>query len=80
MARYFFHIRRGQLTILDHCGVELVDIVDATREAARRALEIEANVAVAWSNDAVLVDDGSSTIFEVPLTTLPNGVQIRPLL
>jgi len=36
MMRYFFHIRRGRLTILDHCGVELVDAVEAAKQGMRR--------------------------------------------
>ena len=73
MARYYFHVRRGRMTIFDHCGVELADFVEAAREAVRRALELEANAAGPLSNDAVLIDDGSSTIVEVPLTNLPDA-------
>jgi hypothetical protein len=37
MPRYYFHVRRGQLTVLDHQGLELADSVDAEAEAADRA-------------------------------------------
>jgi hypothetical protein len=37
MPRYYFHVRRGQFTLLDHEGIELADNVDAELEAARRA-------------------------------------------
>ena len=25
MPRYYFHVRRGQITVLDHEGIELAD-------------------------------------------------------
>jgi hypothetical protein len=37
MPRYYFHVRRGQITLLDHEGIELADTVDAEVEAAQRA-------------------------------------------
>ena len=37
MPRYYFHVRRGQITVLDHAGMELVDTADAKVEAAKRA-------------------------------------------
>jgi uncharacterized protein DUF6894 len=37
MSRYYFHVRRGQITVLDHGGIELADTADAEVEAARRA-------------------------------------------
>ena len=40
MPRYYFHVRRGQITILDHEGIELADTVDAEVEAAERAQQI----------------------------------------
>jgi len=68
MTRYFFHVRHGRLTILDHCGVELADFAEAAKEAVRRVLKInETSAAVPESKDAVLIHDGFSTIFEVPL-------------
>jgi hypothetical protein len=68
------------MTVFDHCGVELADRVEATKEAMRRALEIDdANAAAPRSNDAVLVDDGFSTILEVPLTGLRNEPGPVPL-
>jgi len=40
MPRYYFHVRRGQITILDHEGIEFADTVDAEVEAAERAQQI----------------------------------------
>jgi hypothetical protein len=36
MSRYFFHLRRGQVTVLDQEGVELASIEDAAKEAGNR--------------------------------------------
>ena len=33
MPRYYFHVRRGQLTVLDDEGIELADSADAEGEA-----------------------------------------------
>jgi hypothetical protein len=40
MPRYYFHMRRGQITILDHEGIELADGADAEAEAAERAQQL----------------------------------------
>ena len=40
MPRYFFHVKRGQVTVLDQEGVELADIVEATAEALERGRQI----------------------------------------
>jgi hypothetical protein len=37
VPRYYFHVRPGQLTVLDHSGVELADTAGAEVEGARRA-------------------------------------------
>ena len=33
MPRYYFHVRRGQITILDNEGIELDDTVEAAQRA-----------------------------------------------
>jgi hypothetical protein len=40
MPRYYFHVRRGQMTVLDQEGIELADTADAEVEAAQRAQQI----------------------------------------
>ena len=40
VPRYYFHVKSRQLTVLDQEGVELADIANAVKEAARRAQEI----------------------------------------
>ena len=34
MPRYYFHVRRGQITALDREGIELADAADAEVEAS----------------------------------------------
>jgi uncharacterized protein DUF6894 len=75
MPRYFFHIRRGQMTILEQDGVELIDVTEAAREAARRGREIARQNALnvmplGWGK--IIVDDEWRTIFEVPLEDISN--------
>jgi hypothetical protein len=78
MARYYFHIKRGQATILDHWGRELSDLVETYREAARRAHLIERQGAQDHSScidGAIVVDDEFSTLLEVAIpTSRKNGV------
>ena len=40
MPRYYFHVRRGQITILDHEGIEFAGGADAEAEAAERAQQL----------------------------------------
>jgi hypothetical protein len=67
MPRYYFHVRRDRVTILDHGGIELADSLEAAKEAVRRALQIEADAAMkdfSRSHGAIIVND--STVLEVP--------------
>jgi hypothetical protein len=69
MPRYYFHVRRDRVTILDHGGIELADSLEAAKEAVRRALQIEADAAMkdfSRSSGAIIVDDEFSTVLEVP--------------
>jgi hypothetical protein len=40
MPRYYFHVRRGQMTVLDQEGIELTDTTAAEVEGAQRAQQI----------------------------------------
>ena len=40
MPRYYFHVRRGQMTVLDQEGIELADAADAEVEGAQGAQHI----------------------------------------
>lgn len=69
MPRYYFHVRRGQVTILDRDGVELAASLEAAKEGVRRALQIEADAAIEVlhkSNGAIIVDGEFSNVLEVP--------------
>jgi Domain of unknown function (DUF6894) len=40
MRRFYFHVKNGQVTVLDHEGVEFADEHEAVTEAARRGGQI----------------------------------------
>src|SRR5262245_17169278 len=44
MPRYYFHIKRGQVVVLDQEGLELSGMAEADKEAARRGKKISAHV------------------------------------
>ena len=74
MPRYYCHLKRGRMTIVDRIGVDLVDLAHAIKEGARRALEIEARENLEQGsrhNGAIIVEDESSTLLEVPFGGAP---------
>jgi hypothetical protein len=77
MPRYFFHAKRGQMTILDREGIELTGIEEAAEEAARQvrqqarqqAQQIagrEALIGIPPRGGTIIVDDDSRRVFELP--------------
>lgn len=70
MSRYYFHVKRGQVTVLDQEGLELPNVAGAEREAVRRAQHIfngEAMKGVPGSNKMIIVaDDNWQTLFGLP--------------
>ena len=80
MPHYYFHVRRGQITVLDHEGIELADTADAKVEAAQRAERLTGGEAMngASMNGAsmkemfasrrriIVADDNWQTLFELP--------------
>jgi len=75
MPRFYFHVRRGQITILNHEGIELADTVDAEVEAAQRAQQVmdgeamngaSMNEASASRGRIIVADDTWQTLFEFP--------------
>jgi hypothetical protein len=69
MSRFFFHLRRGQVTVLDQEGVELASIEDAAKEATRRAQVIASKDALhgglASSRVISIADDAWRTVMEL---------------
>jgi hypothetical protein len=65
MPRYYFHVKRGQLTVLDHEGVELLDLAEAEQEALRRGQEIVARDGTNARGSIIVADDNWRTLFEV---------------
>src|SRR5262249_43410470 len=70
MPRYFFHVRRGQVTVLDQDGTELPSLEHAAKEAIRRARELAARASVqdtAPSRRMIIIADSEwRTMVEVP--------------
>jgi hypothetical protein len=70
MPRYFFHVRRGQVTILDQEGIELADSAEAEVEAARRAQQIVSGETLkgvpASSGTIIVADENWQQLFELP--------------
>jgi predicted cupin superfamily sugar epimerase len=75
MPHYYFHVRRGQITILDHEGIELADTVGAEVEAEQRAQQVmdgeamngaSMNEASASRGGIIVADDTWQTLFEFP--------------
>ncbi len=66
-THYDFHVRRGQITILDHEGIELGDVTDAEAEAAQRAQGLVSEDGASASRGRIIVaDDNWGTLFEFP--------------
>jgi hypothetical protein len=70
MPRYFFHVKHGQMTVLDQEGIELADTVEAEIEAARRAQQIvgeEASKGVPSSTGRMIIvaDENWQRLFEL---------------
>ena len=75
MPRYFFQVRRGQMTVLDQEGIELAGTVDAEVEGAQRAQYIVnrgslnggfLNGQSANRGGIIVADDNWETLFEFP--------------
>jgi hypothetical protein len=71
MPRYFFHLKRGQVTILDHESVALPDIDEAGKEAARRGREIARRGApyggVPRGAVVIVADEQLGQVLQVPI-------------
>jgi hypothetical protein len=68
MPRYFFHIKRHQVTVLDQQGLVLANVEEAAAEAARRGQQIaasEALRAIPPSRGMIIIEDELRTVQEV---------------
>jgi hypothetical protein len=71
MPRYFFHVRRGDVTVFDREGVELIDIAQAAKEAARRGRELAARDAengASLGPGRIIIEEGWRTVLELPFS------------
>jgi hypothetical protein len=74
MPRYFFHVKRGQVTILDQEGIELDNAVQAEAEAVHRAQKIVPDEALNGAPASrrtsggmiIVADDNWRRLFELP--------------
>jgi hypothetical protein len=67
VPRYYFHVRRGQVTMLDHEGTDLATVADAGREASRRRQEIRTQDGSTNWGSVIVSDENRRTVWEVPL-------------
>jgi hypothetical protein len=65
MPRYYFHIKRGQVIVLDQEGAELTDLAEAAEEAARRGREIVARDPSTRRGSVIVADNNWRTLFQV---------------
>jgi hypothetical protein len=71
VPRYYFHVRRGQLTVIDQQGMELASDIEAAQEAARRGRKIatsEALRGIPTQGGLIIVqDEWDHCVVELPL-------------
>ena len=71
MPRYYFHVRRGQLTVIDREGMELAGDIEAALEAARRCGQIarsKAHRGIRTQGGLIIVEDQwDCRVVELPL-------------
>jgi len=65
MPRYYFHVRRGQMTVVDREGIELADNIEAVQEAERRGREFATDEA----GVIIVEDEREDRIAVLPLDT-----------
>ena len=85
MPRYFFHLKRGQVTILDQEGLALADIEEAAAEAERRGREIAARDALqgvashgAVIPSSLMINGGRSS--KCQSRTMRHRIEVAPHL
>ena len=63
---YYFHVRRGQVTVLDQDGADLTDFTEAEKEATRRGQEIAARDGPTNRGSIIVADQNWRRLWEVP--------------
>jgi len=74
VSRYFFHVKRGQVTVLDQEGIDLANPTQVEEEAARRAQQCSADDAlngipvssVISIGMIIVADENWHRLFELP--------------
>jgi hypothetical protein len=70
VPRYFFHVKRGQMTILDQEGIDLANLAQAEEEAVHRAQQCLAddacNGAPVSRGIIIVADENWRRLFELP--------------
>jgi hypothetical protein len=78
VPRYYFHVRRGQCTVIDHEGMELANETEAALKAARRGREIATSDAlkgIATGGGLIIVDDEwDNSVVDIPLGSLREAL------
>ena len=73
MPRYYFHVRRGRLTVIDQEGMELAGDIVAVEEAGRRGRKIATSQAlrgIPTQGGLIIVEDAwDHCVVELPLDT-----------
>ena len=67
--RYFFHVKRGQVTVRDQDGVECPSLEFAAKEATRRAQELASKTCAQDDGDSrmiIVADNEWRTMIELP--------------
>ena len=70
MPRYFFHVKRGQMTVLDQIGIELGGQQEAQEQARRRLQEIltesDHKERPGTRGAVIVADEDWQTVMELP--------------
>lgn len=80
MRRFYFHIRRGQVTVLDHEGCELADAATAREEATRRVRAIVMRDGSDIGGGIIIADDNWQTLFELPFSSQEHPLNFCGLI
>jgi hypothetical protein len=67
MPRYFFQVRRGDVTVFDREGVELTGIAEAKpRGGGREVTARDAEISASLGAGRIIIEEGWRTVLELP--------------